>query len=273
MYYILSEKLPYDGDDDEEIKAKITAGKISWCNAWTRRSSSAMDMVKQLLSYGEKNRCSAQQALGHNWIGTYAPRQKLDSTAPSMLKGLRGFRKLNKFKRVSLALIVSMLADKNISAGRHMFTLLDVDGDGLVTVAELRQALEMMDGNELAAQEAKDIFSDKVKHENAKLERLRRRSSFGSDCHLPPFTYTEFLAATFDRSKHTTDAVCKAAFLFFDKDGSGQLDKSELLDGHLLGQLSEAEVEQIVEDIDQNGDGELSFEEFMALMVPSQEHN
>ncbi|CAE7564919.1 CPK2 [Symbiodinium natans] len=65
------------------------------------------------------------------------------------------------------------------------------------------------------------------------------------DQEFPAFSYTEFVAATFDRSRHSTEAVCRAAFRCFDKDNSGQLEPAELVDGYLLGKLEpeEARVE------------------------------
>lgn len=56
----------------------------------------------------------------------------------------------------------------------------------------------------------------------------------------------------------------RAAFKMFDKDGSGTISKDEIKEA--LGGLDEKLVEEIIREVDQNNDGEISFEEFEKLM-------
>jgi Ca2+-binding EF-hand superfamily protein len=58
------------------------------------------------------------------------------------------------------------------------------------------------------------------------------------------------------------------AFAVFDTDGSGAIDRKELkrLMKKLGQALSEAEIDAMMNEVDENGDGEISFEEFKALM-------
>jgi calcium-dependent protein kinase len=56
----------------------------------------------------------------------------------------------------------------------------------------------------------------------------------------------------------------------FDKDGSGKINASEiisLLQGDDVNDhVSREAIEQALKEIDQNGDGEIDFEEFMLMM-------
>jgi Ca2+-binding EF-hand superfamily protein len=56
----------------------------------------------------------------------------------------------------------------------------------------------------------------------------------------------------------------------FDKDGSGKIDNEEvvaLLSGEDLGtHVSPSAITAAMKEIDENGDGEIDFEEFMAMM-------
>jgi Ca2+-binding EF-hand superfamily protein len=56
----------------------------------------------------------------------------------------------------------------------------------------------------------------------------------------------------------------------FDKDGSGKIDNEEvvaLLSGEDLGShISKAAISSAMKEIDKNGDGEIDFAEFMAMM-------
>ena len=50
----------------------------------------------------------------------------------------------------------------------------------------------------------------------------------------------------------------------FDKDGSGSISRQEIKDA--LGQMDERLVEQIIKEVDENDDGEISYEEFEKMM-------
>jgi Ca2+-binding EF-hand superfamily protein len=61
----------------------------------------------------------------------------------------------------------------------------------------------------------------------------------------------------------------------FDKDGSGKIDNEEviaLLSGEdLSSHVSKTAIASAMKEIDQNGDGEIDFEEFMAMMKKASE--
>ena len=67
-----------------------------------------------------------------------------------------------------------------------------------------------------------------------------------------------------DAEKHLRDV-----FDMFDADGSGCIDRNEMraLMKKLAQDLTEEEITQIMEEVDQDGDGEISFDEFKLLVV------
>ena len=72
-------------------------------------------------------------------------------------------------------------------------------------------------------------------------------------------------AQTFLREEHL-----KTAFNMFDVDGSGKIDASELnrlLSGdEFKGIYTNEQLAAAIAEVDQNGDGEIDFEEFMDMM-------
>merc|ERR1712085_53269 len=79
--------------------------------------------------------------------------------------------------------------------------------------------------------------------------------------------YTEFLAATFDRS-HIDSKICKAAFAVFDQDGNAQITAEELSRPEsMLGYLSPEETQQLLEDFDQDGDGTIDIGELQQRVL------
>ena len=66
------------------------------------------------------------------------------------------------------------------------------------------------------------------------------------------------------------DTYIKTAFQMLDKDQSGKIDSSELLQ-LLAGEefrdvYSQGQLDQAISEIDANGDGEIDYQEFVAMM-------
>ena len=64
-------------------------------------------------------------------------------------------------------------------------------------------------------------------------------------------------------------ATFREAFIMFDKDGSGEISKVELRDlMKSLGQdPTEMELEEMMKEVDEDGSGEIEYEEFVTLMA------
>jgi Ca2+-binding EF-hand superfamily protein len=82
--------------------------------------------------------------------------------------------------------------------------------------------------------------------------------------------FEEFLILMKSRvGERDPEKELRDAFAVFDTDGSGSIDRKELkrLMKKLGQALSEAELDAMMEEVDTNGDGVISFEEFKAMMV------
>lgn len=79
--------------------------------------------------------------------------------------------------------------------------------------------------------------------------------------------YSEFVVASMNEKNLLTNEKLQSAFKMFDKDGSGFISKDEIKEILGFGKtLSEEAVNEIIHQVDANGDGEISFEEFSAMM-------
>lgn len=91
--------------------------------------------------------------------------------------------------------------------------------------------------------------------------------------------YTEFLAATMDANIFMREDYLRTAFNMFDKDNSGKIDNEEviaLLSGEDLvtcNLISKEAIGLALAEIDENGDGEIDFEEFMLMMQKATEND
>lgn len=79
--------------------------------------------------------------------------------------------------------------------------------------------------------------------------------------------FSEFVTATVNRSELLQEEKLKQAFNLYDKDGSGAISTEELRDVlGVGGHISEEVWERMIKEVDENGDGEVSFEEFKIMM-------
>ena len=80
--------------------------------------------------------------------------------------------------------------------------------------------------------------------------------------------FEEFVRASIDKEKLLTEKNLKIAFDLFDRDKNGAISCSELkyVLGEFNGRVKESVWRNMINEIDLNGDGQISFEEFKTMM-------
>ena len=79
--------------------------------------------------------------------------------------------------------------------------------------------------------------------------------------------YTEFVMATINEKNLVTNERLLQAFKMFDKDNSGALSADEIKDVLCFdSSVDPNEVQKIIEEVDENGNGEIEFDEFCHMM-------
>lgn len=222
---------------------------------WDEISKEAKDLIKKLICKPEK-RLTANEALQHKWM----KKMKDNSEVKIELKGnklstFKNFNKQSKLKQAALTAISVQASPDDIKELKTLFMSLDVNGDGSLTLEELRKGL--------AGKENGDDL----------LAIMQGADTDGSG----EINYTEFLAATIDANVFLREDYLRTAFNMFDKDHSGKIDNDEviaLLTGEDLGvHVSKNAINKAMKEIDANGDGEIDFEEFMEMMKMATQHD
>lgn len=143
--------------------------------------------------------------------------------------------------------IVSQLLNKEeTSKMEAIFKAMDLDGDGMLSMEEIQKGYDKHFGTPIDDDEIQRMFKEIDTDGNGSID------------------YSEFLMATMNESQLLSQEKLKAAFKMFDKDGSGSISKAEIKEA--LGGLEEKIVEGIINEVDENNDGEISFEEFEKMM-------
>jgi calcium-dependent protein kinase len=206
-------------------------------------SKIARDLIGLLLETDPRSRLSATQALVHKCFKKAMPKMSSVPFDASTLAHLKPFRSLSPFQQAALQLVASHLSDAETANSRKLFHYLDKDGDVQLTPSELQKKIAR-DPQILAAYPQ---ISELFRHVD--------RSDSSKDI---AFTYTEFVAATFDREKCLTEAACRVAFRCFEKDGRGRVSIAEVAAGLTNGIR--------LWEMDEVADREIDLKEFMLML-------
>jgi len=270
LYHMLSKRLPFVGEDDEDIAAKVAKARFSFGKNWIDRSENSIELVTKLLAHRPEARIPLKDAMLHRWIADLCPRPSVHFRA-EIINNLRGFRGLTKFKKAALSVIASALPESKVAKARKAFLELDTDYDGNVSLVEIQDHLSLIKpadaDNSDVRSAAMTIVFQPTREDQMEDPTLYDTEAYPSemDAALAGFSYTEFLAATFDRLT-IDEKTCKLAFNVFDQNRDGILAKTELLSGRLHGRLEPEELDFVFGDLDVNRDGQIDFEEFKQMM-------
>jgi len=143
------------------------------------------------------------------------------------------------------------LTDEQIDEFKEAFNLYDKDGDGTITTSELGTVMRSLGQNPSEA-ELQDIINEVDVDGNGIID------------------FTEFLEMMAKKGNHTnSEDELIEAFKVFDKDGNGFITSRELK--HVMTNLGEKltieEAEEMINEADLDGDGQINYEEFVKMMM------
>lgn len=214
---------------------------------WPSISKSAKDVVAKMLVQDPKSRADANEVLRHEWMqeNGVASDKPLDNAVVGRLKG---FAAMNKLKKTALMWMATNLPREEIEGLKQMFTAIDTDRSGTITVEELKKELrkkkfQISDG------EMQKIMDDIDVDGNGVID------------------YNEFIAATMNVNKLENEEQLVKAFEHFDTDNSGYITRDELMEALTKYGNVDENIEQILRDVDKDGDGRIDYGEFRSMMV------
>ncbi|KAK4284007.1 hypothetical protein QN277_000898 [Acacia crassicarpa] len=247
LYILLSGVPPFWAESEEGIFKEVLHGDLDFLSdPWPSISESAKDLVRKMLVRDPRRRLTAHQVLCHPWIQIdgVAPDKPLDS---AVLTRMKQFSAMNKFKKMALIVIAESLSEEEIAGLREMFKMIDTDNSGTITFDELKAGLKRVGAN-LKESEIYDLMQAADIDNSGTID------------------YGEFIAATLNRNKIEREDHLVAAFSYFDKDGSGYITLDELQQAYEEFGVEDIRLEETIKEIDQNNDGKIDYNEFVAMM-------
>ncbi|CAD8124701.1 unnamed protein product [Paramecium sonneborni] len=253
LYILLCGVPPFNGRTDAEIQKSILNGKyLLEGEVWETVSPHAKDLVIKMLQYDVQKRINAKQVLEHSWFQQQHQEKVDKQVVQGRLKNLMNFRAEQKLQQATLMFIgTTMISKEEKNQLMQAFKEMDQNGDGILTKEEILETYKKYMDDETALQEVQKIMG------------LVDMDGSGT------IDYTEFIIASMDRKKAVQLEKLKEAFQIFDKDGNGfisELEIKEVLGPSLTG-IDEKYWLDMIKEIDRNGDGQISFEEFCEMMM------
>ena len=263
MYILLTGLPPFNGETDEEIVTKIMNGRFNMEKyPWPIISSHAKDLIRKLLEFDANKRITAEEALKHPWFECKEVKSGDNTGLFKIRNPNKLINNLIKYKsdNVLRCAILAYLVHNNIQLEQvheaiKLFNKIDKNGDGQISKEELSKGLEnflKLTGNDLK-QKVDIIFKNIDTDHNGFIE------------------YEEFIRAAVDKEYFLSENFLRFAFDYFDRDKNGQICFNEIK--QLFNQNEknkhnneiQNQLQKNFEEMDINGDGILSFEEFVKM--------
>lgn len=249
LYILLCGVPPFWAETEQGVAQAIIRSVVDFRrDPWPKVSDNAKDLVKKMLNPDPTKRLTAQEVLDHPWLqnAKKAPNVSLGETVKARLKQ---FSMMNKLKKRALRVIAEHLSVEEVAGIKEGFQLMDTSNKGKIDINELRVGLQKL-GHQIP---------------DSDLQILMEAGDVDKDGHLD---CAEFVAISVHLRKMGNDEHLKKAFEFFDKNQTGYIEIEELRDA-LADEIdtnSEEIVNAIMQDVDTDKDGRISYEEFAGMM-------
>lgn len=262
LYTLLIGEMPFNVDNPknyrnikpDEIYKAVSLDK----SGWKTISLEAKDLISKMICVDSK-RLTAEEVLNHEWF-TKAEKQTLSFKKPNdqiqfNIKSFRSYVKKNGVIKNIFRCLAETLDDKETKYLQDQFKDFDNKEEGFITLSVFKSKMKELFKNKYSERDIEKMFEGIDTNLNYKIE------------------YREFLACAISKIPITKiynhHERLRIVFNKFDSNGDGKINRKEL-EAKLLhdenDESTRAEIEEFINQCDNNSDGLIDFQEFLAIM-------
>ena len=257
LYMFLVGRPPFNGKDNVEIVESIKTKNYDENNPkLLTRSPEVRDLIKHLIEKDVNKRLSAKDALNHEWFKKYNGRKLFgnfqEKDIQPYINNLFNYTFNSKIQQLVIAFLVHNLPHTESSHNiLKMYRYFNKAGDCRLTKEELKNGLNKYRNEGEVNEKVDNLFLLLDGDNNGYIE------------------FEEFLRACIDKKEILNDEYLKYAFKFLDKQNKNMLSAQQINSAFLVGnnKLFEIAITNALNEVDENGDGMINFEEFKILML------
>mmetsp|Transcript_6369 Transcript_6369/g.21874 ORF Transcript_6369/g.21874 Transcript_6369/m.21874 type:complete len:417 (+) Transcript_6369:714-1964(+) len=254
LYFLVEGTNPFEPCDTfQNLCHKVSSRPVGFkSQVWTKVSPQLKDLCARLLERDPEKRFTYQQAMDHPWLNvdTY-PSAALNDT---MVQKFQSHGSFHRLKRKVLTEALKYLELEETGELAMIFSKLDVDHDGFITKKEMVRGLQQY-GYKVSNHDSKVIIENVDVDGNGQLDQ------------------NEFVVALLDLKTLQKDRkwqqIVTKLFSEMDKDNDGQLCAEEIKAAIPYSEWMEEiddEVQEIIAEADDDGDNEISVQEFTKML-------
>ena len=249
LYVMLTGNFPFVGKTSQKLFESIKTGKYKTTGKeFEAISKQGKDLIGKMLELDSSKRLSAAECLKAPFFSCLQTQEDFPDLLPSVLSNIYKLNVREKIQQATIAIIVHNIQyNEQVERLKGIFELLDLNKDGQLTYAEIKQAFRQIFPDNYITEDKMQLILDKMDNNRDGV-----------------ISYEEFLRVTIDEKILLEKNNLRLAFDKFDLNKDGKLSKEELL--NILDKGSSDYVNDLLELIDKNKDGYISFEEFCHLM-------
>lgn len=221
-YILLCGYPPFNGESDVAIFERVKRGLSSRNfpeEDWESISSEAKAFIRNLLDLDPSVRMTAAEALRDPWIVARTAsftvavphkvrahhRNKTKLNGDQLANRLKNFVGMSKLKKVALNVLAHHLTEREISELSMIWRQIDVQGTGVITLAQLRETLEE-NGHDATEDEMEELLQGIDTDANDEID------------------YFEFAASLLARNQTIRDDRMKEVFMAIDQNHKGYIE-------------------------------------------------
>ena len=250
MYYLLSGIFPFSGEKEDEIKTKISLGKVTFdFDKFNGISEDAKDLIRKCLKKDKSRRLTIIDALAHPFFDDLKDSKIYLEDEKKILENLKNQQEHPLFYQMVLTFISYHFDDNQLLHElSRIFYKIDANTDGKITKEDLKNAYDEA-GEKISKDELEEIINMVDFDKNGFIE------------------YEEFIRVCIPEDRLFTQTNLKNAFDLFDTEKKGEITYMQVVDAlEKENHINSKMIASLKKEVSSMGDELLNYEKFKNYM-------